>query len=114
AEGKVVKYFLDKKEAQKWLDDADARWAKVNSTPTNVLQNPVKILVSQSNSGWGATLILSDFKVKELFYKLDGKGDFISTGFQPFNNPQTGLPLVRMDVALPGLTDGEHTMEVKY
>jgi len=114
ADGKVVKYFLDKKEAQKWLDDADARWAKVNSTPTQVLQNPVKVLPMQSNSGWSANLILSDFKVKELYYKLDGKGDFVSTGHQPFNNPQTGFPMVRMDVPLPDIKDGEHTMEVQY
>lgn len=114
AAGKVVKYFLDKKEVQKWFDDADARTAKLNSLPAVLQQSPVKVLVSQSNSGWSATLILSDFKVKELFYKLDGKGDFVSTGHQPFNNPQTGLPLVRMDVPLPGISEGEHTMEVQY
>jgi hypothetical protein len=113
-EGHLVKYFLDKKEVQKWFDDADARTAKLNSIPAVTMPSPVKVLVTQSNSGWSATLILSDFKVKELFYKLDGKGDFVSTGHQPFTNPQTGLPMVRMDVPLPGLSEGEHTMEVQY
>jgi hypothetical protein len=68
----------------------------------------------QSNSGWGMTFILTDFKVKELFYRMDGKGDFVSTGHQNLTNPQTGLPMVTMYVTLPGLTPGEHTVEVKY
>ncbi len=114
AAGKVVKFFLDKKEAQKWLENAEARWAKVNSTPTQVMQNPITLATMQSNDGWGVTFVLSDFKTKELFYKLDGQGDFVSTGFQSITNPQTGLPLVKMYVSLPGLAEGEHTIEVKY
>ncbi len=111
--GKFVKYFIDKKEAQKWLDTADARWAKLNSSPTKVLDNPVSITVSQSNSGWGMTFILTDYKIKELFYKMDGKGDFISTGHLNFVNAQTGLPMANLHVTLGDIT-GEHTVEVRY
>lgn len=113
-DGKFVKYFIDKKEAQKWIETAEARWAKLSSTPAKVMDNPVTLTTLQTNAGWGVTFVLSDFKTKELFYKLDGKGEFVSTGHQNITNPQTGLPMVTMYVELPGLTPGEHTMEVQY
>ena len=46
--------------------------------------------------------------MKELFYKLDGQGDFQSTGHLPNQNPQTGLPMVDTFVPLPNLAPGEH------
>lgn len=112
--GKVEKYFIDKKEAQKWTDTGEARWAKLTSTPDRVLENPVTLTTQQSNSGWAAIFSLADFKATELFYKLDGKGDFVSTGHLPQKSPQTGLPMINTYVPLPNLLPGEHTIEVKY
>jgi hypothetical protein len=112
--GKFERYFLDKKEALKWIEAAEARWAKLLSTPERVLENPVMITTQQSNSGWAVTFQIADFKAKELFYKLDGKGDFQSTGYLPMKNAQTGLPMVNTYVPLPNLPPGEHTIEVKY
>jgi hypothetical protein len=114
AAGKFEKFFLDKKEAQKWIETAQARWAKLTSTPERVLESPVNVIAQQSNSGWSVTFTLTDYKAKELFYKLDGKGDFQSTGHLPYNNTQTGLPMVNTYVPLPNLPSGEHTIEVKY
>jgi hypothetical protein len=114
AAGKFQKYFLDKKEAQKWTDAAEARWAKLKSTPETVLENPVTVTAQLSNGGWSIVFQVSDFKIKELFYRLDGKGDFTSTGHLPYKNPQTGLPMVNPNVNLPNLEAGEHTVEVKY
>src|SRR6202030_4772594 len=39
AAGKFEKFFLDKKEAQKWIETAQVRWAKLTSTPDKVLEN---------------------------------------------------------------------------
>lgn len=114
AAGKFDKYFLDKKEAQKWTDTAEARFAKLKSTPDRVLENPVTVTAQQSNSGWAAIFSLTDFKAKELFYRLDGKGEFISTGHLPYQSPQTGLPMINTHVPMPNLPPGEHTIEVKY
>src|SRR3954463_6972125 len=114
AAGKFEKFFIDKKEAQKWIETADARWASITSTPDRVLENPVTIIAQQSNSGWALVFTLTDFKIKELFYKLDGKGDFTSTGHLPMVNSQTGLPQVNTYVPLPNLAAGEHTVDVKY
>jgi len=112
ADGKFLKYFLDKKEAQKWIEDSDAR--RVKLAGQTILDNPVSVTAMQSNAGWSVNFGLSDFKVKELFYKLDGQGDFISTGLLPNTNPQTGLPMVNTNVALLNLTPGEHTLDVRY
>jgi uncharacterized protein DUF4062 len=114
AAGKFEKYFLDKKEAQKWIEAGEARWAKLLSTPERVLENPVTLTAQLSNSGWAVIFTLTDFKAKELFYKLDGKGDFQSTGHLPYKNAQTGLPMVNTHVPLPNLPPGEHTIDVKY
>jgi hypothetical protein len=114
AAGKFEKYFLDKKEALKWIEAADARWAKLSSTPERVLENPVTLTTQLSNGGWAVTFQIADFKAKELFYKLDGKGDFQSTGQLPMKNAQTGLPMINTYVPLPNLAPGEHTIEVKY
>src|SRR5436190_578593 len=114
AAGKFEKYFLDKKEAQKWIDADEARWAKLISTPEKVLENPVTLTAQLSGGGWSIIFSLTDFKAKELFYKLDGKGDFQSTGQLPYKNPQTGLPMINTNVPLPNLAAGEHTVEVKY
>lgn len=114
ADGKFLKYFLDKKEAQKWLDSAEARRAKLAAMPEKALENPVSLSMMQSNSGWTATFVLVDYKVKELFSKVDGQGDFQSTGHLTIQNPQTGLPMARLDLPLPNIAMGEHTIEVKY
>jgi hypothetical protein len=114
AAGKFEKFFLDKKEAQKWTEAAEARWAKLTSTPDTVRENPVTVTAQQSNSGWAAVFSLTDFKAKELFYRLDGKGEFISTGHLPYQSPQTGMPMINTFVPMPNLSPGEHTIDVKY
>jgi Domain of unknown function (DUF4062) len=114
AAGKFEKYFIDKKEAQKWIDAGAARYAKLISTPERVLENPVTLTTQQSNSGWAAVFSLADFKATELFYRLDRKGDFVSTGHLPQKSPQTGLPMINTYVPMPNLSPGDHTIEVKY
>jgi Domain of unknown function (DUF4062) len=114
AAGKFEKYFIDKKEAQKWIDAGAARYAKLISTPERVLENPVTLTTQQSNSGWAVIFSLADFKATELFYRLDRKGDFVSTGHLPQKSPQTGLPMINTYVPLPNLATGDHTVEVKY
>lgn len=112
--GHVLRYFIDKKEAQKWSEIAEAAWAQINSTPERVLENPVTVTAQQSNSGWAVVFSVSDKRAKELFYRLDGKGDFESTGHLPAKNPETGLPMVNPHVPLPNLASGNHWVEVKY
>ena len=114
AAGKFEKYFLDKKEAQKWIDAGRGSLGQADQHSGRVLENPVTLTAQQSSGGWAVIFSLTDFKAKELFYKLDGKGDFQSTGHLPYKNPQTGLPMMNTHLPLPNLAPGEHTIEVKY
>ena len=112
--GKFDRFFIDKREAEKWIATADTRWAKLSSIPEKVVENPVTLILQESSGGWGASFGLSDFRAKELFYRLDGQGDFKSTGFQQTRNLQTGEHMVNLYVPLPNLAEGEHTIEAKY
>lgn len=114
AAGKFEKLFIDKKEAQQWIETGEQRWASLTSTPNKVLENPITLMAQSSSSGWAIVFTLTDFKAKELFYRLDGKGEFVSTGHLPMKNAQTGLPMIQSYVPLPNLPPGEHTVEAKY
>ena len=83
------------------------------STPEGVLENPVTLTAQFSSGGWAVIFTLTDFNAKEIFYKVDGKGDFQSTGHIPSKNAQTGLPMVNTHIPLPNLALGEHTIDVK-
>ena len=114
ASGNFDKYFIDKREAEKWAETADARWAKVTSMSDVVAKNPVILTLQESNGGWAANFGMTEATAKELFYRLDGQGDFKSTGFLPTRNLMTADQNVNMYVPLPNLAPGEHKMEVKY
>ncbi len=112
--GKFLRYFIDQKEARKWEDQAAANLARLGSTPERVLENPITLTAQQSNSGWAVNLSLSDSRIKEVFYRLDGEGEFVSTGHMTTKSPQTGLPLINPQIPLPNLSPGEHEIELKY
>jgi hypothetical protein len=114
AAGKFHRFFLDKKEAQKWVDAADARWAKLSSLPEKVLENPVTLMATETAKGWHINFLLADSRAKEIFYKVDGQGEFQSTGYMPNKNPQTGEEMINPGVFLTNLEPGEHIIEVKY
>jgi tetratricopeptide (TPR) repeat protein len=114
AAGNVLRFALDKREAQKWLDTAEVRMTALAATPAQVMENPVTLTAQESNAGWAVNLALADFRAKEIFFRLDGKGEFQTTGHLPNQNPQTGLPMPNVHIPLPGLAPGEHSIEVKY
>ena len=114
ATGKFLRFFLDKKEAQKWVETAEVRWAKLSSLPENVLENPVTYMLQEDREGWNVMVQLADWRAKEIFYKLDGQGDFKSTGFLPDQNPQTGTAMINSRIHFKNLAPGEHALEVKY
>ncbi|MEZ5386180.1 MAG: hypothetical protein R3F13_11760 [Prosthecobacter sp.] len=112
--GKFQRHVMDKKQAKAWLDDADERLARLAAMPAAVLENPVTLSATQTNQGWMLSLGFADYKIKSVEYKLDGAGDFKSTGFANMTNPQTGLPMPSQTVMVASLAPGEHTLEVRY
>jgi hypothetical protein len=79
-----------------------------------VLKSPVRISANQDNSGWQISILMADYKAKSVDYRLDGQGDFKSTGFQSFPSPHTGLPMPVLSVSAGALSPGDHSMEVRY
>jgi len=112
--GQFQKYVLDKKEGKKWMDDVDARYARLAAMPDQVLKTPVTLSAQQSNQGWMITLGFADYKVKKIEYRLDEQGDFKDTGLGTVANPQTGLPMPNPFFNAENLKEGEHTVEVRY
>ena len=114
AKGYFLKFIMDKKEGQKWLDDAAARLAIIAATPDSVLKTPVTLNAQQTNQGWILTFSFTDYKLKKIEYRLDGQGDFKDMGLGTWVNPQTGLPMPNTFFNAEKLSEGDHAVEVQY
>ncbi|HEV7730664.1 MAG TPA: hypothetical protein VGR62_00815 [Candidatus Binatia bacterium] len=114
AKGQFQRWLLDKREAKGWLDDADARAAKLAGLSATVLDTPVTMSATPSNAGWTLTLGFADTRVKDIAYRIDGHGDFVSTGVLAMNDPQTGQPMPNPNVPLGKVAPGAHTIDVRY
>jgi TIR domain len=74
----------------------------------------VRLIGMPTNSGWTVTFDIADRQVREIFYALDDEQTFVSTGFQPSRNPETGLPLPQQWIQLPGARGQKRDLSVKY
>lgn len=99
AEGKLLKYFVDKELAAKWIEDADTR-VKSLSILKQSDDKPVDMTAMRSNSLWTITLQMKEIP-REVFYKLDSEAEFRSTGLMDETNPATGLKMPNMYFQLP-------------
>jgi hypothetical protein len=112
AEGKFVKYFMDQTAAAEWLADADQRLKALALLKQSSGQVPVTLSSMRSNAGWTIGLQFREIP-REIFYRLDGEGEFRSTGHMDAVNSATGLKMPNMSLSLrPGA--GKTRIEVKY
>src|SRR5262245_54158195 len=110
AEGKLVKYFMDQTAAAEWLNDADQRLKALALMKGQV---PLTLSASRSNSGWDITLHFREIP-REVFYRLDGEGEFRSTGHRDRAvSYATGQKLPNMGFELRS-TAGKTRVEIKY
>ncbi len=59
---------------------------------------PVRLVGMLTNSGWMVTIdLVGPARPRAIFLRRDGEADFHSTGLQSMRDPQTGLPLPRLD-----------------
>ncbi|MBX7149282.1 hypothetical protein K1X76_09350 [bacterium] len=114
SEGKFLKYFLDKGEAEKWKNDAETRLNKLAQAPQNILNNPVSIMKFSSEDGLAITLVMADPNVKEIFYRLEENPDFKSTGFLDMVSPVTGLPIPKTQLSMNLKEAVNTTLYIKY
>ncbi len=110
--GKFVRWFLDKSVVAEWKEEAERRWSALE---VEAKAPPVSLGTMKSNQGWSLIFQIRERGVDEIFYQLDGKGEFLSTGHNPaVKDSLTGKPLANMYVALPHIEPGAHTVKVKY
>lgn len=111
-EGKLLKYFLDKEAAAKWLEDADTRLKALESAGISAASAPVSMVASRTGADWIVTLQFMEMP-KEIFYRLKGEEQFRSTGSSQVKNPTTGADMPNMYFNLKADTP-KTTIEVKY
>jgi hypothetical protein len=63
-----------------------------------------------SANEWSLQLSFAEDNIKSIEYRLDGQGDFRTTGFVRISEPASP----RDSIYKEGLTQGEHTLEVRY
>ena len=112
AEGKFAKYFLDKDLAASFQADAKARLVAGQTTPANVLSNPVTMIPQKSSQGWNITFDIAE-PTREIFYRVGKQGDFQSTGMSSLRDRRTGLPKPTPWFTL-GNADAPVVVEAKY
>ncbi|MDO5045488.1 tetratricopeptide repeat protein [Campylobacter sp.] len=78
--GKLAKYFIDKEELDSQIKYAKERKAELDKIDESVFKNPIAIERTLTNSSWQISVNIAD-KPLEIFYRIDGKGEFISTGY---------------------------------
>ena len=106
-----LRHYLDQSVAGKHVEDAKERLTALSSVAEAVLENPVTLSATQSNSSWMVTLMVAEL-TKEIFVKV-GDGAFKSTGHMPNVHPQTGMPMARQFFEMP-LGSSKATIQVKY
>jgi hypothetical protein len=112
AEGKFLKFFIDKELAANWLQDADSRLKALEAVKRSASSNPITMEASRSNTDWTISLHLPEVP-KEVFYHLEGEDVFRSTGFMEAKNTATGLPMPNQWFSLKPNT-GKTKIQIEY
>ena len=73
----------------------------------------VRLSGMATNTGWIINLDIADTRIREICYRLDDEGEFISTGFENARSRDTGLQQPRSHFQLLGLKQNR-TVFVKY
>jgi len=90
---------MDQTAAAEWLADADQRLKALALLKQSSGQVPVTLSSMRSNAGWTIGLQFREIP-REIFYRLDGEGEFRSTGHMDAVNSATGLKMPNMSLSL--------------
>lgn len=110
--GKFIRYFIDKNEAAKWIEDATSRHAALNDINKEIFVNPVSVNAMKSNPGWSLVVNVAE-KATEIFYRLKDQAEFTSLGTRSFIDPLTKKPYPNTVLSAPDLK-GQQKIEIKY
>jgi putative methyl-accepting chemotaxis sensory transducer len=88
-EGKLARYFTDKDELNAQIKYIGERKTELDKISQSIFENPVTIERIYTNQGYQIVVNISD-KPTEIFYRIDGQGEFISTGYLDMIYQDTG------------------------
>jgi len=88
--------------------------ARVDAVSALPEADRVRVLGMPGNDGWSLYLDIAEKNVREIFYRLDDAPAFVSTGFNDFRSPQTGLPIPATTIQARGKLGQNHRLLVKY
>ncbi|HNU11699.1 MAG TPA: hypothetical protein PKJ45_10130 [Rubrivivax sp.] len=112
--GKFQRHLIDKKLAKDWLELAESRLAQFATLSPAAIETPVTLTAKNWGDRWDLELGLADDNIKSIEYRLDGQGDFKSTGFLDWTDPKTGRAPPRESISVGALAPGDHILEVRY
>ncbi|MEO8447307.1 MAG: hypothetical protein ABI528_07425, partial [bacterium] len=79
-----------------------------------MIQNPISVQMYPLGTGeYSIVFIVTDYLATNVFYRMDGKGEFVDTGENKNFGMQTSQRHPKVDFQMR-LSKGEHTIEVKY
>ena len=79
-EGKLARYFTDKDELNAQIKYIHERKTELDKISQSIFENPVTVERIHTNQSYQIVANISD-KPTEIFYRIDGQGEFISTGY---------------------------------
>ena len=110
--GEVYKFFLDKKIAEKRIEEASERQAQVKGLYEKLLDQPMMFNASRSNAGWMVTASPMEAGYTDVQFAMPGK-EFKSLGTYPMIDPITGKPRPKVTAELP-FDAGTMTLRFRY
>lgn len=111
--GNLTKYFIDKEELDNWIKYAQERKIAISKTKNHALENQASMLRVFIIDKWQISLIPKE-SVIEIFYRIDGNGEFKSTGFQNIIDRKTGKPFPNYDFSVPENKAPKMYVEFQY
>ncbi|MDA3076719.1 hypothetical protein OFO12_04940 [Campylobacter sp. JMF_04 NA10] len=110
--GKLVRYFIDKDELDEQIKYANERKAELDLIKFD--NDIIKVNRTYVNSGYFLGISIQD-EPAEIFYRIDGKGEFVSTGFYDVNYQDTGKPIPNDQISIAHTAkQPEKFVEIKY
>ena len=110
-DGEFLRYFLDQSVAATWLEQARTRLRAIEASSHAAFKAPVSISGQLSNQGWTMTISVQDV-AKEIFWRPEGKGAYLSTGHMTFVDPRSGMPMAQQHFAWT--ENKAQRFEIKY
>jgi hypothetical protein len=110
--GLFGKFFLDRRIAGNLDTEALARARKFSLMSDQYLDAKAKLTFLQTENGFEGVIVVP-YDAAEVFVRMPGRAEFVSTGFSQAISPATGKPLPVTTISLKGVLENG-SVSIKY